>query len=381
MHVLVDGKIYGFQQNGGIGTYFYEILRRISQRQDVTVEMLVPRPCLGSPPGKPVRWTHSTWLPVYENPQGVVAKLLGRVFNRANKVILDCKARLRRNCVFHSTYFTQIDRKIPQVATVHDMNHELFPEKFGDSWGLAFRARLRENLCAATRVIAVSEKTKMDLLRFYPIDPAVVDVIHHAVDPHVFWPDRNPEHLARFQAEFGLTTPFLLYVGGRAHHYKNFDRTLKAFAMVTRSTPFTLAVAGRPLSPEEQQMVAELGIESRVRPIHNPPVEVLRGLYSHASAFVYPSLHEGFGLTLLEALACACPVLGSDIDIFHEVAGQAFLPFDPRDPASMAAAFTESMDENARQGLIRRGTERVREFSWDRCAEQTCEVYRKALKG
>ena len=319
------------------------------------------------------------WLPTIDNPRSSWGRLLKRGCDRVNLLMQNWRAQWLRRCVFHSTFFSRITNRVPQVATAYDLNHELLPEKYSDSWGLAFQARVRDYMQRATRLIAISRKTKTDLVRFYGIDPARVDVVHLAVDPKDFWPDQSPEHQAQLQASFGLVRPYLLYVGGRAYHYKNFDRLLEAFAVVARTTPLTLAVAGIPFSAEEQATIRALGLETRVRSIVNPPVATLRVLYSLAQAFVFPSLHEGFGLPLLEAMACGTPVLASDTAVFREVAGDAFVPFDPADPTAIAAALVRTLAEEVRQKLIASGWQRVRQFSWDRCAEETVLVYRKAL--
>jgi glycosyltransferase involved in cell wall biosynthesis len=246
LHLLVDGKVYGFQKHGGINTYFNEVLSRLARRSDVTVELMCPQPCVGNPPNGPVNRARLNWLPSNENPQTFWGRLLKRGCDQVNGAMRNWRAKRHQQCVFHSTFFTRITDRVPQVATAYDMNHELLPEKYSDSWGLAFRARVRDYMKRATRIIAISKKTKTDLVRLYEIDPERVDVVHLAVDPKDFWSDQSPEREAHLQVSFGLVRPYLLYVGGRAHHYKNFDRLLKAFATVARTTPLTLAVAGIP---------------------------------------------------------------------------------------------------------------------------------------
>ena len=141
----------------------------------------------------------------------------------------------------------------------------------------------------------------------------------------------------------------------------------------------TLVVAGRPWSLNELVRIRDLDLESKVRLIINPSNKVLRVLYSCAAAFVYPSFNEGFGIPLLEAMACGTLVLASDIDVFHEVAGNAALYFDPFDRDGTSRVLQASLDDGIKRQYASRGLVQVAKYSWDQCAEQTHAVYRKAL--
>lgn len=371
----MDGIVYGFQKYGGINTYFNEVLPRLAGREGVTVEVLLPYPCQGQPPGWPVRRARRE---VFPEQTGLSWKLDHLLLPWANSRLRELRARLRRRCVFHSTYFTRLEGAVPQVASAYDMNHELFPEKYDNDWGHALRRQYREYLARATRIIAISHKTKQDIVRFYGIDPAVIDVVHLAIDTHRFYPDRRPEGVQAL-ARAGVEPPYVLYVGVRNREYKNFDGLLKAFAGSAVRNALTLVVAGPPWKRWEEDLVRDLGLEGRVRLAVYPSADLLRTLYSRAAAFVYPSLHEGFGIPLLEAMACGTPVLASDIEVFREVAGDAVVYFDPHDPAALARTLEGCLDESVRREYTARGARQVSRYSWDRCAEETCSVYRRAL--
>jgi glycosyltransferase involved in cell wall biosynthesis len=381
IRIIVDGVVYGFQKFGGINTYFNEVMSRLAKRPSTKVEIFVPRPCSGRLPPGPVIRLRRDLFP--EHGLGISWRLDQRIrpiFKKLNNAVMFLRARARRPCVFHSTYFTLLPASVPQVASAYDMNHELFPEMYQSDWGMWLRRQYRQYLTNATRIIAISEKTKKDIVRFYALDPSIIDVVHLAIDRKSFWPERDPVRRNHLRETAGLDGPYLLYVGMR-NDYKNFDGLLHAMAQSHLREQLTLAVAGRPWQEKELALVRRLGLETRVRLIVNPSDEVLRALYSFANGFVYPSCHEGFGIPLLEAMACGTLVLASDTEVFHEVAGDAAVYFNPDDPADIARAFEAALDEPTRADYRERGFAQLSRYSWERCAERTYEVYQKALAG
>ena len=179
-----------------------------------------------------------------------------------------------------------------------------------------------------------------------------------------------------------LAQPYVLFVGMRAA-YKNFDRLLDALAH-SPQLPSDLRLAcfgGGPLTPAERERIAAAGLAHRVHPFGGGD-HVLASLYAHASAFVYPSLYEGFGIPLLEAMHYGCPVLASRIACFVEVAGPAVLYFEPHDPEDLGGQLARLLSDSAlRAGLVAAGKERERQFSWERCARETVDFYRAVCGG
>jgi len=357
------------------------VMARLARRPGVTVEVLVPRPCSGRLPPLPVQKLRREVVP----PEGSgISWRLDQQFvplaKKLNAAVTSLRAWARRRCVFHSTYFTRLPGQVPQVASAYDMNHELYPEMYQSVWGEWLRKQYREYLTTATRIIAISEKTKKDVVHIYGVDPLIVDVVHLAIDRRRFRPERDPGRRRWLRDRAGVDEPYLLYVGLR-EAYKNFDGLLKALAQSPLCRQLILAVAGRPWHEKELALVRQLGLEGRVRLIENPSDEELRVLYSFAAAFVYPSRHEGFGIPLLEAMACGTPVLASNNEVFREVGGDAAIYFNPDEPADIARTFEAALDEPTREDYRQRGFVRLSRYSWDRCADQTYEVYQKALRG
>ncbi len=341
MRILVDGRIYRLQQHGGINTLFNELLPRIARQEDCDVELLLSGPPRGGVP-EDVRRK----VAPFTFAAGLLAK---------------------DPFVFLSTYFTETRApRAVAVAVVYDLNHELFPEYYQGPWGRWLRRRYPVYLRHAARVVALSEKTRKDVLACYGLEPSRVDVAKPAVSHSHFFPEK--------QVSDGKA-PYFLYVGGR-QHYKNFNFLLRAFALQRNAR---LIVAGKPWTISERENLHHLAIQDRVELRPLPDHEGLRKLYSGAAAFVFPSLHEGFGFPTLEAMACGCPVLLSDTEIFREVAGSAGHYFDPASVDSLAEKLQGALAPDFRLRHSGHSRARALEYSWDESARLWGQCLRRAL--
>src|SRR5262249_42286431 len=233
--------------------------------------------------------------------------------------------------------------------------------------------------------IADSDATRRDLLRYYRVAPQKVRAVPLGVEP-AFRPVELEAARALAAERYGLTSPFLLFVG-TLEPRKNLRALLEAYRRLLSShtgegdAP-TLAVAGARgwWYRDLYRLARELGLDGRVRFLGRVPDADLPPLYSAAAAFVYPSLYEGFGLPPLEALACGTPVVCSDRSSLPEVVGDAGLLVDPTQPAALAGALARILDDPAlRQELRGRGLERAARYTWARTAAETVQVYEQAL--
>ena len=242
----------------------------------------------------------------------------------------------------------------PAATTVLDLQHELLPQFFSRA-ELAYRRAVYGATIRRSRlVLTISEHARATLIERYALAPERVRAIHLAVDHNRFTPDAT---LAR--------EPFLLYPANRWPH-KNHDRLFAAFALVRRERPeLRLVLTG---SGHEGQPVPD-GVAARGR----VSAEELVRLYRTAAALVFPSLYEGFGMPLLEAMATGCPVACSDAGSLPEVAGDAALLFDPTSAEAIAAGILDALARA--DTLAARGLERARDFTWDACARAHDAVY------
>jgi len=293
------------------------------------------------------------------------------LFRTAEQVNLKCSinALKKRNFdIFHATfydlYFLKYIGDKPFVLTVHDMMPELFPWYFRKNNTETMRKRL---LCEkASIIIAVSEQTKKDLVRLFEIPDKKIIVIYHG----------GPEIMKKPVKDSSNGTYFL-YVGQRSA-YKNFDQTLRDFGtFVLKHKDIKLICTGAPFTLYEVKLIDELDLNCNV--FHKSPTDKkLLSLYVNAIGFVYPSLYEGFGMPILEAFACGCPVLLNSTSCFPEIGGQGALYFNSSESGSNLPHLLEqvySLSNGDRQILINRGFERLKNFSWQKSSDQLVNLY------
>ncbi len=270
------------------------------------------------------------------------------------------------------------------VVTVHDLGFLAYPEAHRTAarrylvWSTGWNAR------QAAAVLADSEATRADLVRRYGVAASKVHVVYLGRDEKLR-PVRDPEALARVRARYGITGPYLLYVG-TLHPRKNLGRLVEAFcrqAGAPAMASLRLVMAGKRgwLVDDLFARVARCGLGDRVLFPGYVDDADLPALMSGALAFVFPSLYEGFGLPVLEAQACGVPVMTSNNSSLPEVAGDAALLVDPHDVDAIAdAIYRLATDDALRAELVRRGFENVKRFSWEKCARETLAVLERVAE-
>ncbi len=275
----------------------------------------------------------------------------------------------------------------PYVVTIHDMANLFFEDQSGLRLRLR-RFRFRRGLVRANRVIAVSEATKRDVQNLMSIPSERIRRVYNAPDPE-FARASGPgvEEKQRILERYQINYPFLLYAGNIRRH-KNVPRLVEAFAVVREqlaSHPvyhdLRLVIIGDTISqyPQVRQAVIKSKMEHHVRFLGFVPFDTLRCFYESASAFVFPSRYEGFGLPPLEALACGTPVVTSNTSSLPEVVGDAAVLVKPENVFDIARGIREVLlDDHLRVELIRRGHEQAARFSWERTAKQVLEIYLEA---
>jgi glycosyltransferase involved in cell wall biosynthesis len=266
------------------------------------------------------------------------------------------------------------------VVTVHDLAFLLYPETHTPA-SRAYYAAAGESLRRAHRVIAVSQRTAADATRLLGLDPARLRVVHEAVGAG-FRP-RPAEALAAVAARHQVdpARPYLLVVG-TLEPRKNVPLLLEAFGQLRAHVDAQLLLVGARGWLDEPifQAHARSGVGDAARFLGALAEDDLAVLYSHAGVFVLPSVYEGFGLPVLEAMACGAPVVCSNAGPLPEVAGDAAVLLPPEDAALWAGAMEEVLTDRSRAATLRQtGFARARQFSWARAARATREVYREAL--
>lgn len=265
----------------------------------------------------------------------------------------------------------------PCVVTVHDLGYRAWPEMHTRSQRIYLEFSTRWSAAVARRVICVSQATADDLRQAYGTDAAKIDVVHEGIDLRLAKkakPDRKgpPER------------PYALYVG-TIQPRKNLARLMQAYAnlVTANSVDWDLVLAGKPGSYSDTlyQLADDLNLAHRIHLPGYVPDDVLPSLLSNARFFCFPSLHEGFGLPVLEAQAMGVPLVTANNSSLPEIAGDAALLVDPTDIDAIADAMLQlSQDEDLRQQLIVAGFENIKRFSWEKAAAETLAVLEQAAK-
>lgn len=282
------------------------------------------------------------------------------------------------------TVLTPLGSGIPAVLTFWDMQHEFFPEFFNR---LELRKRRQiypASAKEAARIIVSSNFTCDCLVERYGIAKEKIDVIPTGYGPEYRVLD-DPEGLQHIRKKYGLDRPFLFYPAATWPH-KNHRNLLAALRILKESYGFDgeLLLSGIAMQSHGEIMaeVVRLGLSGNVRLLGYLPAGDLPYLYNCAHMMVFPSLFEGFGIPLVEAMACGCPVVCSDTTSLPEVAGDAGALFDPREPDQIAETVWSVWADEAKQREMReRGHDRTRFFTWDETVRKTVEVYRKTGSG
>jgi glycosyltransferase involved in cell wall biosynthesis len=282
----------------------------------------------------------------------------------------------------HVQYTAPLGYRDPLVVTVHDLAFLHVPESFPPALRVALRVLVPRSLARASRIITDSEFARRDIVARYAVRPEKIAVIPLGAGPR-FHP-LGPGAAARVLARYGLRPGFLFSLG-RLNRRKNLERLLLAYARARAggAPAVPLVIGGKPdygvdAVRSGRRAPADPGGVRWMGPI---PDADLPAFYSGAAGFIYPSLFEGFGLPVLEAMACGTPLVISDRAALPELTGDAGLSVDPENVDALAEAMTRLLTDHALAAeLRRRGLERSRRFSWEETAQRTLAVYRDALQ-
>ena len=367
MDLIVDGLIYQMQAHGGISRIYSEIFPQMCDMEpELRVKIFTSGLCLQDLP-QHERISH-------DPPQAISRHLYPSWFWNPimEKWVVPARKYARQSSmdnIWHSTYYTIPEEwKGRQVVTVVDMIQEKLPTMFSDSRNERLRARKKRCIQNADLVICISELTRQDIHTCYGTPLEKMRVIHLS-HSRVFRQMESTDDGQQRESE-----PYILYLGSR-DPYKNFPTLLKAYQYWKWRDNFKLAVVGYPWSEAEQHLLVEIGLDERVHLLKWVDDEHLCRLYNRAAAFIYPSLYEGFGIPLLEAMACGCPLVASDIPSTREIAGDIPIYFDPQDVGSLIAALEDAVSMDREDERVNRGRVRSGEFSWKQTARQTLDLY------
>jgi len=357
----------------GVGTYVYNLAKHLLAQSGDTeyagLAVTKRRSELGELAGR---------MPVRRIP--VPTRAMYWIWDRFGVPSAD---RLSGGCdVFHATnFFVPPTHRAKRVVTIHDLSFLAAPQYSSPRIVKPFSRLIRRFVDVADAIMVYSDSTRRDLIERLDVNETMIHVAPISADER-FVPDLAGCARRIISEKYGILGPYVLFVGA-VEPRKNLDTLFESFAAIRNDIPHLLVVAGpRAWGYETARATQErLGLGDRVRFMDYVPDDVLPALYQSADLFVLPSHYEGFGIPLLEAMRCGCPVVAADNSSQPEVVGDAGILV----PATDVDALAESMlsvltDETRRADMSRRGLERSATFSWAECARRTAEVY-QALAG
>jgi len=377
MKVLFDSQIFDSQKYGGISRYFSELFKNFNNRKDIQYKL-------------PIRNSENAYLKniepfqnlniksrIFSNLRGknILYKILDIFDKKSNINILKKELKNQNFDIFHptyySTYFLKYLKNKPFVLTVYDMIHEKYPQYFLLDFNRTV-VNKRKLMKKANKIIAISENTKKDIIDFYGIPEDKIQVIY--LGNSMVKTQNKPISIPE------IPEKYILFVGAR-NGYKNFTFFIKSISSILiKDRTMNIVVAGgysgkNIFSKEENILFKELDIDKQI--IHySINDEVLAYLYQNAICFAFPTLYEGFGIPVLEAFACDCPVIVSNTSSLPEVGGDAVEYLDPTNTLSILNSVEKVVsNKELREEMIIKGQEQLKKFSWQKTAEETLSLY------
>jgi len=271
------------------------------------------------------------------------------------------------------------------IITIHDLASFRFPKHYPFFWKLYWSKVIKYGAQTASHIITPSHSAAKDVSNFFGIPGKRITVIYPPIDVKNSYYPRNNNEILKLKQELGLPVSFILYVGNLTAR-KNLEGLIQAFYICKHkyniSEKLVIAGAVEWAGKRIFGLVNKYGLDKEVRFCGYVPENSLPVLYSAARLFVYPSFYEGFGFPILEAMACGCPVVASNVSSIPEISGDSAILVDPNNTALLSTAIINVLaDEKLRNGMISRGIEHIKKFTKVNIAKNLVDVYEKIAKG
>ena len=364
MQVLFDSQIFLMQKYGGVSKYFANLVDCLSRTScSPKIQAAFHRNSYLSAIRQDL--VQGIYLPRFPEKAKKITRSL-------NSLVAQTVSWRGKAAILHETWYDGSKVKVGKimVTTVFDMIQELYPELFGSRDKTA--QHKRRSVMEADHVFCISENTRQDLIRIYDIPHHKISVTHLACDAPVAVDSRQ-------SAEFAGSQPYILYVGQRSG-YKNFSSVIEAVASdpEIKKRFRIIAFGGGSFTETEKKSLDRLGLSGGMVVQTAGGDALLADYYAKASAFVYPSKYEGFGIPPLEAMSYGCPVVASNASCLPEIIGDAGEYFDPVNTQSLKQALSLVLFDRSHAAHLRKlGFQRLSRFSWEKCASQTLDQYKK----
>ena len=362
MKILFDYKIFYQQNAGGVSNYFYNLGNEILKfNEDIRIY---------SPIHKNL---YLKKIQYKKNKNYFISNLpsVGKSFYESvNHKLTNNFIKNFKPDIIHETYYSNknYDKKIKTVCTVYDMINEIFPKYFPNS-KIVSKIKL-DTIRRSDKIICISHKTKEDLINLFSINESKIDVVYLASGL-----SNNKTNISTKKKY----SNFLLFVGSR-YGYKNFENFIKAYSRssILKNNFKLLFFGGEKIGKFDHQVLNENKLNFNNVLFLDDSNSNLEFLYKNVAALIYPSLYEGFGIPILEAMTLGCPVLSSDGGSLKEVGGDGIEYFDPNEIDDISHKLEKVLfSEEILNNQIEYGIQRCKKFSWKKCAEETLKIYRQ----
>jgi glycosyltransferase involved in cell wall biosynthesis len=371
MNIALDARLVYYRRYSGIGQYIVQLAEQLPGLDPDQRFIILHSRKDRRPPHHPAARLQAMWTPSHQ---------------RLEQFALPLElARLRLDLLHSPDFIPPFVGGFRRVITVHDLNFLVYPQFLTAESRRYYNDQIERAVTMADHILADSHATRLDLIKLLNVSDEKITVVWLAPNTGVYHA-LEPAEITAARKRLKLPARFILFAGtleprknvaGLLHAYR---RLLDRERANEVSPELILAGSRGWLFDETRALLAELGLTDRVRWIDSPPEADLVALYNLTTLFVLPSFYEGFGLTVLEAMACGAPAIISDRGSLPEIAGGAALEIDPDDPTELADAIERVLNDAALQHELRhKGLERVKEFSWERCARETLTVYQHVL--
>ncbi|HUQ85028.1 MAG TPA: glycosyltransferase family 1 protein [Candidatus Limnocylindrales bacterium] len=363
MIIGIDGNEANITNRVGIGAYAYELLMHFSKLVVQEIEFVIylkNRP-LPDFPKENNNWKYRVIKP-------------GRMWTQGRLPLDLYLHRPRPEVFFSPSHYGPRFSPVPSIISVMDLSFLYFPELFNKHDLIQLKNWTSYSVKKAKKIITISNSSKNDIIKEYGVAPERVSVTYPGIrkftslKPHVYG-------MTQLKTKYKLEGKYILFVG-TIQPRKNIGKLIEAFSKLSEKN-LDLVIVGKKgwLYEEILKKPLELGIEERVRFLHNVDNDELPILYKNAVCMVLPSLYEGFGLPVLEAMKNECPVVASNVSSLPEAGGDACLYIDPENVDDITDKMTKLIDdEKLRKELIEKGKKQVAKFSWEKTAKETLNV-------
>lgn len=377
MAIIAIDYTPAYDQGGGIGRLVRDLITALALEDTATPYRLfvagASRSQLPAPPGP-----NFTWHPI-----PLSAEWMARLWQRAH-LPLPVNWLTGRVDLYHATDFVlpPVSSRVKTILTVHDLSFVRVPETAAPNLRAYLNVVVPRSVQRADHIIADSQATKDDLSALYGTAPEKITVLLSGVDPRFARvTDENVLHEVR--TRYGIAHKPYIFCIGTVQPRKNYSRVIQALAQLrAEGRDVQLVIAGGKgwLEDEMYRTVYGTQMQDHVKLIGFARDEDLPALYSGADLTAFPSLYEGFGLPILESMACGTPVVTANVSSLPEVAGEAALLIDPYDVSALTDAIRRLLtDETLRSTLIERGYQQVKQFTWAKAARQLRAIYTRVL--